>query len=172
MLVWIIKSQNINGATSVCLQKKEVGVPREWSSRQAAYIDGWAMYMYRHWAFARSTKVDPNQTSAPFTEPTQKSNFILIYIFFTFLLARFNKKKRKKERKKKKRKENRCSVLSYSLRGTRKADLIAAWPGDALQIDMCARQQQSSSFSSNRFIEYDVSTLGNSGLLRIYVQAF
>ena len=57
--------------------------------------------MYHHWAFARSTKVDPNQTSTPFTEPTQESNFIFFFFFFLlfyFTLGSFQQKKKKKRK--------------------------------------------------------------------------
>ena len=47
--------------------------------------------------FARSTKVDPNQTSTPFTEPTQESNssssyYFFFFFFFALLWAHFKKK--------------------------------------------------------------------------------
>ena len=57
--------------------------------------------MYRHWAFARSTKVYQNQTSTPFTEPTQESKSsssymycIFFFFFFYSPLGSFQKEKK------------------------------------------------------------------------------
>ena len=40
----------------------------------ACIVDGWATYMHRDRAFARTTKVNPLQTTSPFTELTKESN--------------------------------------------------------------------------------------------------
>ena len=77
LLVWI-KCEN--GATSVCLQ---VRVPREWSSRQTACVMRWMGFMFRHWAFARTTAVDSvHHKSAPFTEPQRNQSLVHLLSFF------------------------------------------------------------------------------------------
>ena len=52
---------------------------------EAGSMHRWVGYMYRHWAFARTTQVDSNYKSIPFTEPTKESNCCSSY-FYTLLI--------------------------------------------------------------------------------------
>ena len=121
MLVWIIESQN--RATRVCLQKKKKREIESLGSDLRGRQRRWVGYHYRHWAFATSTKVYPNQTSTPFAEPTQESNSSSCYCLFSFLLSFKLISKRNK---------NGCS-RSRSSPGTGRAELI-----DALDRHPCS----------------------------------
>ena len=81
-------------------KEKKARVPREWSSRQAACIDGWALYQ---------------QTNTPFTEPTQEPNSCSSNYFFHSSLCSFQNEKKRKRIK-----------WLLSSPGTGRAELIAA----------------------------------------------
>ena len=96
MLVWIIA--RMERRAFVFKKKKEkkksASPGSDLRGPVAGCIDGWAMF--RHWSTERSpvTKVDPNQTSTPFTESTQESNSSLSSYFFLLssrLISKINK---------------------------------------------------------------------------------
>ena len=125
LVVWIIKSEN--GATSVCLQKKKERKKKSASPGsdlrghghgQRAWMDPGLLVCIATdlLGVCQVTKVDPNQTSTPFTEPTKESNSSSSSYFFYSPLCLFQKNTKQIN---KQIKENGCSVLSY--RGARRA---------------------------------------------------
>ena len=100
MLVRTIKCEN--GATSACLQGR---VPRLWSSRQAACIDGWAT------ALRSPERQKSIHTKNAHHLQNQLSMIKLELILLFFLLSSFQNKKK---------------TAAFELQGARRAELIAA----------------------------------------------
>ena len=100
---------------------------------EAGSVHRWVGYMYRHWAFTRTTKVDPNQKSTSFSEPTNESNCCLS-IFYTLLVFFFFFLKKK--------------TTAFELPLREQEGLCWSHPG---LIDICARAQSWAIFVAKDF---------------------
>ena len=130
-LVWNLIIKGENGATSLCLQ---VRVPREWSSRQAACIDGLATCIATEHSPELQKSTQTIKSTPIFTEPTKEFKCCSFY-FFTLLVFFFKKKKEK---------------AAFELPGSKKGwvDHIQAMH----LLGICARAQtQLSNFFRERF---------------------
>ena len=151
VLTWAPEGQQSRGKIHLMLEEnaslKFNNKMREWSDEplsssvspsgvifKAGSVHRWVGYMYRHWAFARTTKVYPNQKKHTNFYRTDKG--IQVLFLFFFLLSSFFLKKKE--------------TAAFELPGSKKGwvDHIQAMH----LIGICARAQtQLSNFRRERF---------------------